>query len=92
MIFTPFFVCKKGPLSWDDVKIAKEYLRRKCLVGLVDRYEESFNRFDSFFDFHPKKENVENCIRRGGRSNAHDHPKIDPTSEEYKILERKNGW
>lgn len=67
----------KGPLSWDDVETGKEYLRRKCLVGLVDQYEESISRFDTFFDFHPKRENVDNCIfdqRKGGGSNVHHHP------------------
>ena len=77
------------------MRTAKQYLRRKCLVGLVDQYEESISRFDDFFDFHPKRENVDKCIfeqRKGGGSNVHHHPKIDPSSEEYKILERKNGW
>jgi hypothetical protein len=85
----------EGPLSWNDVKVAKEYLRRKCLVGLVDQYEASIDRFDNFFDFHPKRDNVDNCItelRKNGGSNVHLHPSIDPESEAYKILERKNGW
>ena len=85
----------EGPLSWDDVNVAKEYLRRKCLVGLVEQYEESIDKFDSFFDFRPKRKNVDSCIselRENGGSNVHHHPSIDPMSEEYQILERKNGW
>jgi hypothetical protein len=42
----------KGPsenLSDDDLFLAMEIVRRKCVVGLVDRLEESLVRFNGYF-------------------------------------------
>ncbi|KAL3801602.1 hypothetical protein HJC23_013107 [Cyclotella cryptica] len=37
------------PLNRNDLDVAKEILRRKCLVGLIDEKSESFKRFEKFF-------------------------------------------
>ena len=41
----------EGPLDPDDVKIAKEILNQKCLVGLMDRMEYSVVQFHAYFGF-----------------------------------------
>jgi len=48
----------KGKLTAKHVIIAKEVLRRKCLIGLVDQLDESMNRFVTYFGYH---EILENC-------------------------------
>lgn len=42
-----------GPLNPEDVLIAQEILRRKCLVGLMEDMEESIRRFHSLY-FRPR--------------------------------------
>lgn len=39
------------PLNRNDLDVAKEILRRKCLVGLFDEKTESLKRFEKFFDW-----------------------------------------
>lgn len=43
----------EGPLIPDDFELAKEILRRKCLVGLVDEFENSISFFNEVFGFRP---------------------------------------
>jgi len=43
----------EGPLSPDDVDMAKQILKRKCLIGLVDEFDTSIKGFNDAFDFHP---------------------------------------
>lgn len=38
-----------APLTEDDVSLAKEVLKRKFVVGMYDRYEESVLNFEAFF-------------------------------------------
>jgi len=88
----------EGAISWDDYYVAKEILRRKCLVGLLDKWDLSMNRFDLFFDFQPHKDErheAQECrkkLRKSGGSNVHHHPSVDPSSEEYEILKKENFW
>ena len=37
------------PLNRNDLDVAKEILRRKCLIGLLDEKSESLKRFENFF-------------------------------------------
>ena len=39
-------------LGKNDLAIAKEILKRKFVVGLFDRMEESMERFETFFGWH----------------------------------------
>lgn len=39
------------PLNRNDLDVAKEILRRKCLIGLTDEKSESLKRFEKFFDW-----------------------------------------
>lgn len=86
----------EGALSDDDLELAKEILRQKCVVGLMDRWEESMDRFDFFFNFQPdgaRHEQARQCregFREKGGSNKHKHPAVNHTSVAYLELERKN--
>jgi hypothetical protein len=96
-------------LSPDDLAMAKEILRRKCIIGLVKDFDSSITQFDASLDLAPnlhvhterdaehqsREDYVESCVKNlkeGGGSNKHSHRKVDVNSEEYKILEKKNGW
>lgn len=88
----------EGPLDPDDVKIAKEILNQKCLVGLMDRMEESVLRFHNYFGF--DNDAALNCAleqytskSKGSRTeeqNSHTHPLLDPKGETYELLAKKN--
>lgn len=48
-------LASKGPsddLTDDDLYLAMEIVRRKCVVGLVDRMEESMVRFHGYFGWY----------------------------------------
>ena len=83
-----------GPLSSDSLEIAKEVLRQKCLVGLMEQMEESIERFHSYFGF--GDEAALDCAktsftRKGSsQSNKNKHPPLDGNSETYAILAQKN--
>ena len=38
-----------GPIDMDNLEIAKEVLRRKFIIGLLDNKRGSFARFDHYF-------------------------------------------
>lgn len=83
-----------GPLSPDSLEIAKEVLRRKCLVGLMDQMEESIVRFHNYFGF--GDDTALECARTSftrkgsSQSNNNKHPPLDGESETYAILAKKN--
>ena len=89
----------EGPLEPDDVKVAMEILNKKCLVGLIDRMEESIMRFHRYFGF--DNERSLNCAfeqyvskEKGSRTeeqNSHSHPQIERKGETYRLLAEKNS-
>ncbi len=86
-----------GPLEPEDVNVAMETLRRKCLVGLLEDMEGSVTRFHHYFRFRTPYDDALGCSLRnfatkGGNhgQNGHVHPNLDPKSETYRILEQKN--
>jgi len=98
-----------GPLSPDDLNVAKDILRRKCIIGIIEDFSDSINAFDSYLNLYPnmnvyiekalehesRTDFVKSCeekLHKGSGSNSHSHPKVDPESEEYDILKRKNAW
>lgn len=86
----------EGELNMFDLEVAKEILKKKCLVGLLDRWEASIDRFDTFFGFQPDGDRHEQAVqcrktlRSRGGSNRHRHPTINRTSLVYAILKREN--
>ncbi|KAL7431616.1 hypothetical protein ACHAXH_001535 [Discostella pseudostelligera] len=90
-----------GPLVPEDVLIAQEILRRKCLVGFMEEMEESIRRFHSYFHsrYLGMEEDgnealycaIEHFAKKGlSGQNSHGHPTLDETSETYEILATKN--
>lgn len=51
----------KGELTKADVNLAKEILRKKCLIGLLSDKGESFARFERFFGFPIKDDEQKEC-------------------------------
>lgn len=91
----------KGPATEEDLEVAKEVLRRKCLVGMVDRMEESVDRFGAYFgwDLHLDDEDggrgragrcVNEVLGGGMRTNHQEHPHAEEGSEEWEALMRAN--
>jgi hypothetical protein len=90
-----------GPVTNSDLKIAKEFLKTKCLVGLQSSMNDSLDRFQRYFGW-DLKDTVRNgnilegeiCRERffhpekagGLKMNTNKHPKIEPGSSEYLAL------
>ena len=89
-------------LEDEDLAIAKEVLRRKFIIGLIDKMEESMDRFERFFrwSYRVNPENQEACreqlLTGGGGSNRNinaidkTHPKEG--SKGWKLLAEKNRF
>lgn len=81
-----------GPLTPDDFFIAKEVLRKKCLIGLMEGMEESIIRFHAYFKL--GDENALECSRNQFAtkgSNSHSHPALDQGGETWAVLAKKNA-
>ena len=78
------------------VEIAKEFMRRKVFVGLVERFEESMIRFEQYFqwwdDWIKKDGKIRDCqevtMLRGKEGFTHEQ--VPPESDEFKVLEMHN--
>lgn len=84
----------KGPLTDDDLQLAKDILSQKALIGLTDYFEESMKRFDTYFGLHRLKHNdVKQCLSNHTklRANANRHEKYSFDSEEWKALASRNS-
>lgn len=95
-------------LTSSHYQAAKEIFGRKCLVGLMDRFEESMGRFSKFFRFesthsintHSKGETANfaeerrQCAHKLASTgvNRHKYAKISPDSAAWKELEKKNKY
>ncbi len=95
-------------LTPSHYQVAKEIFGRKCLVGLLDRFEESMGRFSKFFRFesthsintHSKGETANfvderrQCAHKLASTgvNRHKYAKISQDSAAWKELERKNKY
>ncbi len=96
-------------LSPDDLEVAKEILRRKIIVGIVNDFGDSLAAFEAIMNLEPnwhvytehediaegRRSFISSCIqglKKGKGSNKHTHKEVHTSSEEYKILEKKNAW
>lgn len=82
-------------LNEKHLRIAKEVLRQKCLVGLLDRKDESFRRFEDYFGWGPKNQEQLECRNRllhWGWSNKHAHPTVEEGSVVWDLLYKKNEF
>ena len=86
----------EGYLTIQDLEIAKEVLRRKCLIGLMKEKHVSMKRFELFFgwDEKAKKPGADECedkLLSWGWPNKHKHPLLEPGTEAYRLLQTKNS-
>ena len=84
----------KGPLTEEDLQLAKDILSQKALIGLADYFEESMKRFDTYFGLHRLKQtDGKQCLSNHTkfRANADRHEKYSSDSEEWKALASRNS-
>ena len=79
-------------LTDDDFALAKEVLRRKFFVGLIDQMEESMDRFERFFrwSYRVNPHNQEKCregLLIGGGANRN----VNATKKAH-LKEGTEGW
>jgi len=85
----------EGFLTVEDLELAMEILRKKCLIGLLSEKEESIKRFEKYFGWErrsklPGASECEERLLGWGWSNKNRHPPIDPGSEAYYLIKTKN--
>merc|ERR1740124_30473 len=92
---TRFLINKqRGKLKKEDMLVAKEILRTKCLVGLYEDIQNSLKRFHEYFGWSQtaSKEHISQC--RSAVVEAGDErlitPKLELNSKEYNSLVQIN--
>mmetsp|Transcript_7658 Transcript_7658/g.11135 ORF Transcript_7658/g.11135 Transcript_7658/m.11135 type:complete len:494 (+) Transcript_7658:50-1531(+) len=87
-----------GPINKKHVEVAMDLVRRKFIVGLLDRLEESMERFEKFFGWKytimPTNQEIcrENLLKSGANSNRKKMTKLEPDSEAYRLLASQNEY
>lgn len=90
-------VDKTVKLTEDHLEVAMDIVRRKFLVGLLDRKDESMDRFETFFGwkFKVKPDNQEQCrtslLEQGANKNIHDELPEEETDAHNALLFH-NKW
>jgi hypothetical protein len=83
----------KGELTEEDLNIAKEVLRQKCLIGLLEQKGETFDRFQKYFGWRPKNGAEEECLAKKldwAWPMKHRHPPVDKNSDAYRLIRAQN--
>jgi hypothetical protein len=84
----------EGPLQPSDITIAKEIIRKKCIVGLLDQMDETIIRFHSYFGF--DSNDALNCARENysvagsSLTNSHKHPTLNAKGDTWQTIAGKN--
>ena len=84
-----------GNLDHSDLEIAKEVLRRKFVVGLMDNMAESLERFDRYFGWYdPTNVEAMQCMdkltSKKGAVNSNKHASVEEGSPAWEGLARHN--
>ena len=85
----------KGELTEEDLNIAKEVLRQKCLIGLLDSKGETFDRFQKYFGWRPKNGAEEECLAKKlewAWPMKHRHPSVETGSGAYGLIVAQNTF
>mmetsp|Transcript_25070 Transcript_25070/g.36833 ORF Transcript_25070/g.36833 Transcript_25070/m.36833 type:complete len:337 (+) Transcript_25070:51-1061(+) len=95
--FMTRFLAKKpkGPLSQEDVVVAKDIMRYKCLIGLTDHMDESLDRFTRYFGWKvkPGSENVRKCKKKlVPNRNARMHQEVIEGTMVWNLLAESNYY
>jgi len=95
---TRFLVGKMGgELYVEDEALAKEILRKKCLVGLLGKRGESFRRFELYFgwDLEGRGGDGGDCVDRllnWDWSGKNKHDTLEEGSETWDLLKDQNTF
>ena len=82
-----------GDLTAHHLDIAKEVLRRKCLVGLLDEKSESWLRFQKFFAWQFYNQEMRECqveLLFWNWSSKHQHELVEEGSPAWELLYKQN--
>jgi len=81
-----------GTVTIDDVNEAKQFLEKKCIIGLSSEYSESYHRFENYFELGTSKDNgCENKVMASFAAQAQSHPKIVENSPVWNDLTGRNN-
>ena len=83
----------KGELTEEDLHIAKEVLRQKSLIGLLEEKGETFDRFQKYFGWRPKNGAEEECLAKKlewAWPMKHRHPPVEKDSNAYILIRAQN--
>jgi len=84
-----------GPIDETHLNAAKEVLRRKFLIGLMDAKTESFRRFEEFFGWNLPSPHSETCKNEIFYFNWHvknPHPMPNENDSILVKIQRVNSW
>ena len=85
-----------GQLTPDDEATAKEILRTKCLVGLLNRKTESMQRFKTYFGWktldNDQSRDCEEKHLHWGWTGKNKHEKLEVGSETWNLLKEQNSF
>mmetsp|Transcript_38953 Transcript_38953/g.71401 ORF Transcript_38953/g.71401 Transcript_38953/m.71401 type:complete len:1095 (+) Transcript_38953:195-3479(+) len=85
----------KGELTENDLDIAKEIIRQKCLVGLLEEKGETFERIQKYFGWRPKNEEEQDCLEKKlewAWPMKHKHPTIEDGSRAWQLILAANKF
>jgi len=85
----------KGELTVEDVNLAKEIVRQKCLVGLLKEKGESFSRFERYFGYPPKGDRVKECHEKKLQwywPLKHRHEVVEEGTALWDLILSNNQW
>lgn len=80
----------EAPLTNQHVAVATQILAEKCVIGLLDKMEESIHRFESYFGWKLDRRG-EKCLDRFlnmriNQNDKHDHSFVEGTDEWEMLL------
>jgi len=89
-------------ITEEHLDIAKEVLRKKCIIGLLNHKQESITRLQQYFKWkmNPAMSSsspfdqssfCQEKLLTWGWSNKNAHPNIEETSPAYELLQKKNA-
>lgn len=87
--------CMSGPLDVVHLNVAKEILRSKFLIGLIDDKTESFRRFEEYFGWKfpsPVSQTCKNSIIYFEWHSGNPHPKLSDDDPIRLKIRNMNLW
>ena len=85
----------KAYIDESDLNMAKEILRRKCLVGLISQKEESIARFEKYFGWHLNNEADKECLNNKVQWDwklKYPHEAVVEGSEVWNLIAAQNQY